>query len=70
METSGQSDRKAVNMSPTIGFNSNLRGSVESVGNSDILNKSPLMNRSPVSQTQDEWQKKLYKNKGKIFIEK
>lgn len=56
-------------MSPTIGFNSNLLGSVESVGNSDILNKSPIMNRSPVSQTQDEWQKKLYKNKGKIFLE-
>lgn len=69
LETSGQADRKVVNISPIIGFNSNLRGSSESVGNSDILNKSPTMNRTSVSQTQDEWQKKLYKNKGKIFFE-
>lgn len=64
LETSGQSDRKGVNGSPISGLAINLQGSVESVGITDTLNKSPVMNRSPVTQTQDEWQRKLYKNKG------
>lgn len=64
LDTSGQPDRKGVTNSPVNGLTVNLHGSIESVGNSDILNKSPTMNRSPVTQSQDEWQKKLYKNKG------
>lgn len=63
METSGQSDRKVMNCSPISGLTVNLQGSVESVGgNIDMLSKSPVLNRSPLAQ--DEWQKKLYKNKG------
>lgn len=63
METSGQSDRKVMNSSPISGLTVNLHGSVESVGsNIDMLSKSPVLNRSPLAQ--DEWQKKLYKNKG------
>jgi len=64
LETSGQSDRKGVNNSPISGLTLHINGSVESVSNSDTMNKSPVMNHSPVSQTQDEWQRKLYKNKG------
>uniref|UniRef100_A0A2S2QNM3 Rab11 family-interacting protein 1 n=1 Tax=Sipha flava TaxID=143950 RepID=A0A2S2QNM3_9HEMI len=63
LDTSGQSDRKTVNDSPISGLTVNLYGSVESVGNNDTLSKSPIMNRSPVAQQQDEWQRKLYKNK-------
>ncbi|VVC38065.1 Rab-binding domain FIP-RBD,C2 domain [Cinara cedri] len=59
LETNVQSEHKGLNSSSPITLN--LHGSFESVGNSDILNKSPIMNRSPVSQ--DEWQKKLYRNK-------
>lgn len=64
LDTSGQSDRKAINGSPISGLTVNLHGSVESVGNNDTYSKSPTMNRSPVAQPQDEWQRKLYKNKG------
>lgn len=64
METSSQSDRKGVNGSPISGLTINVHGSVESVGISDMISKSPVMNHSPVSQPQDEWQRKLYKNKG------
>lgn len=47
-----------MNSSPISGLTLHIHGSVESVSNSDTMNKSP------VSQGQDEWQRKLYKNKG------
>lgn len=63
LDTSGQSDRKGVNSSPISGVTVNLHESLESVGNSDV-SKSPVLNRSSTTHPQDEWQKKLYKNKG------
>lgn len=42
----------------------NLNRSIENISNTDTVNKSPVLNRSN-SQAQDEWQMKLYKNKGK-----
>ena len=57
-----------MNSSPINGLTLHIHESIESVSNSDTINKSPLMNRSPISQTQDEWQKKLYKNKGKKLV--
>lgn len=64
MEVSGQSDRKGLNSSPVSGLIFNFNDSSESIHSSDFINKSPVMNRSPVAQIQDEWQRKLYKNKG------
>lgn len=69
MDTTGQSDRKCVNSSPIDGFTMNLHSSIENVGYSVVVSsKSPVMNtRVTESLVQDEWQRKLYKNKGKIY---
>lgn len=52
-----------MNSSPVSGLLvTNINTSVESIINSDIMSKSPILNRSPNSQAQNEWKMKLYKN--------
>jgi len=61
-----QSDRKGINSSPISGLTVNFNKSIESVSNTNTMNKSPVLNHSPNSQ--DEWQMKLFQKKKGLLI--